>query len=424
MLTGDLVITDSATVYNWVNISMTEEKRVRTKGAAELLIKRRLGTLKSIIQEFSLNIVVELIGSQKNKADVLTRVPGKWLKKSDNTNNINHTCCVSATEIRALHNEHHFGVNRSYYLAKQVYPDVNKNVVVDVVKSCQQCQSIDPAPVTHTPGEISIDKPWYRLAIDVTHFHHRKFLTVVDCGPGRFALWRELKHETVECIVAVLNQIFEERGPAQELLMDNAAVFKSRTFEKFCQEWNVQRYFRAAYRPHGNGIIERHHRTIKSISERANIDPTKAVFWYNCTPRKHLEEQTVPYRSVYVYDWINPLRVVQNESIEDAVDSRVELGDEVWVKPPNARCTSHWGRGVVTNINSNNNVSVDGVPRHILDVRRVVLPVDDIDLDVDDEDEDGSVAGVNDNARETVAPLLRRSARHRRPPCWANDYVM
>ena len=26
----------------------------------------------------------------------------------------------------------------------------------------------------------------------------------------------------------------------------------------------------------------------------------------------------------------------------------IRVGEEVWVKPPNARCTSQWGRGRVT----------------------------------------------------------------------------
>ena len=61
----------------------------------------------------------------------------------------------------------------------------------------------------------------------------------------------------------------------------------------------------------------------------------------------------------------------------------VSVGDEVWVKPPSVKCTSQWGRGVVTDVNSSNNVSVDGMPRHILDIRRVV--------ESDEEEDDDAV---------------------------------
>ena len=48
------VLSDSAAVYNWVMSVITAEKRVRTKGAAEMIIKRRLGTLRNLIEEFDL----------------------------------------------------------------------------------------------------------------------------------------------------------------------------------------------------------------------------------------------------------------------------------------------------------------------------------------------------------------------------------
>ena len=50
----------------------------------------------------------------------------------------------------------------------------------------------------------------------------------------------------------------------------------------------------------------------------------------------------------------------------------VEIGEEVWVRPAAARCTTQWNRGYVSGINSRRNVEVDGMTRHILDVRPVV----------------------------------------------------
>ena len=41
--------TDSATVNGWMNTVITEEKRVCTKGAAEMVVKQRLGILKDLI---------------------------------------------------------------------------------------------------------------------------------------------------------------------------------------------------------------------------------------------------------------------------------------------------------------------------------------------------------------------------------------
>ena len=44
-------------------------------------------------------------------------------------------------------------------------------------------------------------------------------------------------------------------------------------------------------------------------------------------------------------------------------------GDQVVVKPPNARCDTKWSKGKVTKVNSSWNVEVDGMPRHVQDVR-------------------------------------------------------
>ena len=50
---------------------------------------------------------------------------------------------------------------------------------------------------------------------------------MVDCGLGRIAIWRQLKRESADEIASILNEIFLERGPVEELLMDNATVFRS-----------------------------------------------------------------------------------------------------------------------------------------------------------------------------------------------------
>ena len=54
------------------------------------------------------------------------------------------------------------------------------------------------------------------------------------------------------------------------------------------------------------------------------------------------------------------------------VTSAVHVGDEVWVKPGGARCTTQWKMGRVTGVTSANNVEVDGMLQHILGIRPIV----------------------------------------------------
>ena len=64
----------------------------------------------------------------------------------------------------------------------------------------------------------------------------------------------------------------------------------------------------------------------------------------------------------------------------------------------------------MTDVNSSNNVSVDGMPRHILDVRPVVHPQD---MDSEESGEE----------QVDEPSLPRRSGRIRRQPGWMADYV-
>ena len=55
----------------------------------------------------------------------------------------------------------------------------------------------------------------------------------------------------------------------------------------------------------------------------------------------------------------------------------IRVGEEVWVKSPDAKCTTQWERGTVTDVHSHNNLRIDGMSRHILDVRRMLEPLKD-----------------------------------------------
>ena len=370
-LTEIKVMTDSSTVFGWVKATLTEEKRVRTKGAEEILIKRRLGALKNMISELKLAVEVVLVPSCNNKADQLSRVKKEWLMEKrglDNSFDVSGVVAASVN-LKESHNEHHMGVERSLYVARELDPNVTREEVVRVARECDRCQSVNPAPVSHSSGELSVQSVWSRIAIDVTHYRGSLYLSIIDCGPGRFAVWRRIKFETAECIKQELEQLMLERGPVSEVLMDNAAAFRSNCLQLFFQQWNIQPFFRAAYKPSGNGIVERHHRTIKAMSEKANICPELAVFWYNFSPRCLQKKDSLPYSSVYSYSWRHPGKA-PNFAREQS--NEVSVGEEVWVKPPNAKRTTHWDKGIVTSLNSDKNISVDGTPRHILDIRRVV----------------------------------------------------
>ena len=71
--------TDSATVLGWVKTAISNDKRVRTKGASEMVIKQCLGLLRDLLNEFDLTLHATFVSTLKNIADGLTRVCNIWL---------------------------------------------------------------------------------------------------------------------------------------------------------------------------------------------------------------------------------------------------------------------------------------------------------------------------------------------------------
>ena len=51
--------------------------------------------------------------------------------------------------------------------------------------------------------------------------------------------------------------------------MDNALAFRSQEMLQLMEKWGVRPFYRATYGAGGNGIVERSHRTIKTMAERS-----------------------------------------------------------------------------------------------------------------------------------------------------------
>ena len=164
--------------------------------------------------------------------------------------------------------------------------------------------------------------------------------------------------------------IFGECGPPAKILMDNGLGFRSATMKTLLDKRQIQGIYRA-YKPSGNGVVERNHRTIKRMASRSNNNLLDMVYWYNTTPKHGIDAGTTPAAQTHKYSWRVLTSSKESVNVIEDVDNRYNIGDEVFVKPPSAKCTTPWGKGIVTNINSNSNVEVNGRPRHVADLRRV-----------------------------------------------------
>jgi hypothetical protein len=180
-------------------------------------------------------------------------------------------------------------------------------------------------------------------------------LTIVDCGPSRFAIWSRIKAASSEEVC--------------KILMDNSPTFYSDQLRKLCDDWGVRTDFRCVDKPSGNGIVERNHRTIKRMARRSGISIAEMVYWYNFAQKDGIEETSAPSSGIYVNQWRCPGMM---EECQDDIknESMWPVGTMVFVKPAESRSTTKWVHGEVTGGgHTAASIEVDGLPRHISDVR-------------------------------------------------------
>jgi hypothetical protein len=377
------VRTDSATVFGWLKSILTNERRIKTRGLGEALVIRRLSLVKTIVEEYELKMTVVFVNSSSNIADRLTRVPRKWIALGRS-----HSFGAVAAnseyqdEIRRIHGLHHLGVNRTWHVVKQCLPEcsIKKEDVAEVVGQCLRCREIDPAPIKYEKGVLEVENVWERVACDVTHYGSQKFFTLIDCGPSRFAIWKLIRDEGEQSIVNAVSEIVRERGAPKELLMDNAATFRSSRLLDLLAQWNIKSIFRCVNRPEGNGIIERNHRTVKRMAARTGRNILDMVFWYNYTPRHSDDENSTPSAMIYQYRWRCPYQVLKTEDTQEVCEGFC-VGEEVLVKPMNAKCTTPWKSGKVTGMERKEVVEIDGVPQHVSRIRKRPVWMEDYLVD-------------------------------------------
>ena len=403
------IMTDSSAVRQWIADGLSGRSRLKTRAANEMLIRRRVEVVVQLVKEYDLDVTIELVPSRRNLADVLTRVPARWMSGEDscgdsqdqarkkkgkrNVANVSTESPVSvdteeegqAAEVVAACNDNgepsvkdlvrtihetlgHPGIARTLHLSRRKGIEVTRRMAQTVVKDCEICRAIDPPAEKWDKGHLSVDRVWSRVAMDITHVGPRQFLTMIDCGPSRFAIWRELRSMTAEAVIKQVESVFFERGAPVELLTDNDPAFRSRKFALMAQEWAVRMRFRAAHVPSGNGIVERSHRTIKTIAARSKCSIPEAVYLYNVTPRDDVDPMTAPMNGWGGY--VARTKGIEGVETEPEPKCRYSVGDKVWVRKEEARCDDPYEAGEVTRIISSLTVEVNGMPRHIRHLRR------------------------------------------------------
>ena len=119
------VRTDSLTVYHWILNALCGKVCLKTKTSNEMLIRRRVDTIKALVYEYGLALDITLVRSECNRAGVLTRVSQKWLGKPNECEKPTVALCGGVIEslfderIARIHGETgHHGIKRTLYFSR------------------------------------------------------------------------------------------------------------------------------------------------------------------------------------------------------------------------------------------------------------------------------------------------------------------
>lgn len=172
---------------------------------------------------------------------------------------------------------------------------------------------------------------------------------------------------------------------------------------------------------------------MKVIAARKGCSVAEAVHLYNVTPRDGETVASAPVSGIYRY---RVRDCVRHDQVQRAVHTSPDVArknytvdDAVWVRRRGERCTSASQPGVVTRVNSPQVVEVDGVPRHVRDLRhRSSLSVNEAGTPDEPGVEDEPPLHVDAQSQllqpQVAEPppeapreaVLRRSTRERHPP--------
>ena len=228
------------------------------------------------------------------------------------------------------------------------------------ILSWKWCDGQEPACLVNTTSE-------YKIQPDARQEYERELSQWI--ADGWLVPHDERRHGPVKGTIPLMAVVQRNKEKVRPVL-----DFRSASFNDFARRWGIRVIYRCAHVPSGNGISERCHRTVKTIAARKPCTIPEAVYRYNVMPRDD-NPSFAPANRLFRYEVrLLGLDAVSNCEEEDNTHHRFMLGDRVWVRHPSRRCNARSSIGTVTKILSPQKVEVDGLPRHVRDLRQATQP--------------------------------------------------
>lgn len=197
----------------------------------------------------------------------------------------------------------HVGMVKMKVIARSIcyWKNIDKDIE-KLVKNCIYCAQNLKDPVKVEPHQWEEPKePWTRVHADFAGpINGYQFLIIIDALTKYVEIITFDKPPTSNLTIKAFKNIFSTHGIPFYLVTDNATIFKSEEFTKFCNFNSIKQLFSAPGHPATNGQAERTVQTFKyklkaMLSDNNNKNTSmedlvrKIVFKYRTTPLANLK---------------------------------------------------------------------------------------------------------------------------------------
>ncbi|XP_068229607.1 uncharacterized protein [Palaemon carinicauda] len=227
-------------------------------------------------------------------------------------------------------------VNKEEFVKSQIEDEnlkvIRDNALVDIKDiekegKAQHDPKVMPLQPIEVPGE-----PFERLVLDCVGPLPRsskgnEYLLTIMCSATRFPEAIPLRTVSADKIIEALNKFFSLVGLPKEVQTDQGTNFTSKKFKSFLACQNIKHCLSSPYHPQSQGVVERFHRTFKTMLRTYCCENEKEwdvfipMLLFAVRDSVHSSLGYSPFQLVYVHQVRSPMEVIKNKFISDEKDS-------------------------------------------------------------------------------------------------------
>ena len=188
------------------------------------------------------------------------------------------TGTAAIQEALKIAHEGHFGVRKTWQLARQLGVPVTEAEAADYVRRCRACQQFNPRtpslPLGHIldPGDVN-----EKLAMDYigplqTAPGGVRYIFVLVDALSRMGMAVAFQKSTMESTKRGISRWIEMYGAPRSILCDRASYFQSSKFREWAWTRGIDIMLTAPHAHHSNGLAERWNQNLVNRIRRMMAD--------------------------------------------------------------------------------------------------------------------------------------------------------